>query len=122
LYAEHSKFQDLWYVHHIYREGYRNDNVVMGHWWGNTKELRDGSAGNASLIRLNWDFSPEYHLQTLFRTAAIDSSTQDKYSRAQELELSLKQVYKNGFINYSLTAGSDIYGESFYRATLGYNW
>lgn len=122
LYAEHSKFHKSWYVHKIYGEGYRNDDVVMGHWWGNNKELEDRSAGNSSLIRLNWDFSPKYHLQTLFRTAAIDSLTQDKYSRAQEIELSLKQVYKNGFLNYSLTAGSDIYGESFYRATLGYNW
>jgi hypothetical protein len=52
----------------------------------------------------------------------VDSSVKDKYSGAKELELSLTQVYKNGFINYSLMAGSDIYGESFYRATIGYNW
>jgi hypothetical protein len=94
----------------------------MGHWWGNNKELKDGSPGNASLIRLNWDVSQIFHLQTLLRTATIDASDKDKYSRSKELELSLTQVRKNGFINYSLTAGSDIYGESFYRASIGYSW
>jgi len=122
LYAEHSKFHTAWYVHHLYDEGYRNDGTVMGHWWGNHKELKDGSAGNASLVRLNWDFSQMFHLQTMLRTAEIDSTNKSKYSRSKELELSLSQVYKDGFINYSLTAGSDIYGDSFYRASIGYSW
>ncbi|MFT5298125.1 MAG: hypothetical protein ACI9YH_004172 [Colwellia sp.] len=122
LYVEHSKFQNAWYVHHIYEEGYRNDTIVMGHWWGNNQELKDGSPASSSLIRLNWDFSPNYHLQTILRTAAIDSSEENKYSRYKELELTLNQIYKTGFINYSLMAGHDIYGKSFYRATIGYSW
>jgi len=122
LYAEHSKFHNAWYIHHLYGEGYRNDGTVMGHWWGNNKELNDGSPGNASLIRINWDFAQKYHLQTLFRTATIDSQDKSKYSRAKEIELSLTQVHKNGFINYSFKTGNDIYGESFYRATIGYSW
>ena len=124
FYAEHSIFHSAWYVHHIYDEGYRNDGTVMGHWWGDNKELKDGSPGNASLIRVNWDFSQKYHLQTLLRTATIDSYDEElyKYSSSKEIELRLTQVYKNGFINYSLMAGNDIYGESFYRATFGYSW
>jgi len=122
LYAEYTKFHSAWYVHHIYDEGYRNNGSVMGHWWGNSKELNDSSPGSSSLIRLNWDISQKFHLQTLFRTAVIDSSDADKYSRANEIELNLRQVYKSGFINYSLMAGSDIYGKSFYRATVGYSW
>jgi len=122
FYAEYSKFHTAWYVHHIYEEGYRNDGTVMGHWWGNNKELNDKSPGNSLLIRLNWDVSPKFHLQTLLRTAVINSTDKEKYSRSKELELSLKQVYKNGFINYSLMVGNDIYGDSFYRATFGYSW
>jgi len=122
LYAEHSIFHSAWYVHHIYAEGYRNDGSVMGHWWGNSKELKDGSPGNTSLIRVNWDISQKYHLQTLLRTATIDAADTEKYSRSKEIEMTLKQVYKNGFMNYSISAGSDIYGDSFYRATIGYSW
>jgi hypothetical protein len=122
FYAEYSKFHTAWYVHHLYDEGYRNDGTVMGHWWGNNKELRDGSPGNASLIRINWDFLPTFHLQTKLRSAVINSSDDNNYSRSKEIELTLKQVYKTGFINYSLMAGNDIYGESFYRATIGYSW
>ncbi|MFB0979560.1 MAG: capsule assembly Wzi family protein [Alteromonadaceae bacterium] len=122
FYAEYSKFHSVWYVHRLYDEGYRNDGTVIGHWWGNNKELNDGSPGNASLIRINWDFAQKYHLQTLFRTATIDSQDKSKYSRAKEIELSLTQVHKNGFINYSFKTGNDIYGESFYRATIGYSW
>jgi len=122
LYAEHTKLHSAWYVHHIYDEGYRNDDVVMGHWWGNNKESGDDSPGDASLIRLNWDMSQKFHLETLFRTSIVDSSNTEKYSRANEINISLRQVYKNGFINYSLMVGSDIYGKSFYRAAVGYNW
>jgi len=122
LYAEYTKFHTAWYVHHIYEEGYRNNGTVMGHWWGNNKELKDSSPGSSSLIRLNWDVSSKFHLQALLRTAVINSSDKEIYSRSKELELSLKQVYKNGFINYSLMVGNDIYGDSFYRAAFGYSW
>jgi len=122
LYTEHSTFHSAWYVHHLYAVGYRNNGTVMGHWWGNNKELKDSSPGSASLIRLNWDFSQKYHLQAMLRTAKIESSIKNKYSRSKELELKLAQVHKDGFINYSLTAGNDIYGKSFYRATIGYSW
>ncbi len=122
LYFEHTIFHRAWYIHHLYDEGYRNDGTVMGHWWGNSKELKDSSPGNASVIRFDWDVSEKYHLETLFRTTTIDSYNKDKYSRAKEIELTFSQVYKDGFINYSLIAGVDLYGESFYRATFGYSW
>jgi len=122
LYIEHTIFEDLWYVHHLYDEGYRNDLNVIGHWWGDRKSIKDGAMGNSSTLRFNWDISSNYHLQTKFRTAQIDSSIDYQYQRSKELELHLKQIYNDGFINYSVNFGKDINGESFYKLSLGYNW
>lgn len=122
LYIEHTKFEDLWYVHHLYDEGYRNNLNVIGHWWGDRKAIKDGSTGNSSTLRFNWDINSNFHLQTKLRTAQIHSSINYQYQRTKELELHLKQVYKDGFINYAINVGKDVNGDSFYKLSLGYNW
>jgi hypothetical protein len=52
-------FQSAWYTHHIYAEGYSNDGVKMGHWWGIRKDPNDGVGGEAGSIRLDWQNSSE---------------------------------------------------------------
>lgn len=122
FYAEFTEFHERWYVHHLYDEGYRNDKIVMGHWWGNNKALSDISAGNASTVRFNWDVNNSYHLQFKFRSAFIEPSERFQYQRTSDLEIKLKQVYQQGFLNYSINIGKDIENESYYRIAFGYNW
>ncbi|WP_448548403.1 capsule assembly Wzi family protein [Thalassotalea fusca] len=122
VYGEYTNFHTHWYVHHLYDEGYRNDMVTMGHWWGDVKALDDKSAGNAATARLNWHISPSFNMQLMVRSATVDSSATYQYERATEAELKLKQLYKTGFLNYGLNFGKDINGESYYRVSFGYNW
>lgn len=122
LYGEFTEFHQRWYVHHLYDEGYANDQTVMGHWWGNHKAMDDLSAGNASTIRFNWDFQDAYHLQVKLRSAFIEPSTNYQSHRTNDVEIKLKQVYKKGFLNYSVNIGKDLQNESYYRIALGYNW
>jgi hypothetical protein len=122
FYAEYTQFHQRWYVHHLYDEGYRNDNTVMGHWWGNNKALDDISSGNAATIRFNWDIQDNYHLQLKLKSAYIDPSLNYQYKRTNDFEMKLKQVYKKGFLNYSINLGKDINNDSYYRVSFGYNW
>ena len=122
LYAEFTEFHERWYVHHLYDEGYRNDKIVMGHWWGNHKAMNDLSAGNASTIRFNWDIEDSFHIQLKYKSAFIEPSVSYQYHRTHDLEVKLKQVYKTGFLNYSINIGKDVQRESYYRLALGYNW
>lgn len=122
FYAEHSMFHNAWYVHHLYDEGYRNDKVVMGHWWGNHKAIDDISAGNASTIRFNWDLLDNYHVEFKYKSAFIEPSLGYQYHRTNDLEIKLQQVYKKGFLNYSINIGKDVQNESYYRIAFGYNW
>ena len=122
FYAEYTQFHQRWYVHHLYDEGYRNDKTVMGHWWGNNKALDDISSGNAATIRFNWDIQDNYHLQLKLKSAFIEPSLNYQYERTKDFELKLEQVYKKGFLNYSINLGKDLNNDSYYRVSFGYNW
>lgn len=122
LYLEYSSFHSHWYVHHIYDEGYSNNNHIMGHWWGENKKLKDITGANVSTARINWDFNSQNHVEVIARTVKNNPSTLVEYKRLKELEINYKRPYKSGFINLSLNAGKDIYGDSFSRLSIGYNW
>ena len=122
LYLEHTIFEDLWYVHHLYDEGYRNDLSVIGHWWGDIKAINDGATGNSSTVRINVDLFKRFHLMAKLKTAKVQSSPQFSYQRHNEIALLLSQVYHDGFINYSFSLGSDVNGDDFMKLAVGYNW
>ncbi|MEW6982395.1 capsule assembly Wzi family protein [Colwelliaceae bacterium 6471] len=122
LYVEHSIFHDKWYVHHLYDEGYRNKNVIMGHWWANEKSLNDDSGVSLSTVRFNWDINSTNHLEILIKTGKLDTLNQWQNNRTKEMELNLKHAYKSGFIGLSLNVGKDTFGDSFSRASVSYNW
>lgn len=121
FFAEYTKFHSAWYVHHIYDEGYTNRNHVIGHWWGDNKNPKDGTPGKSAMIKVNWDINNSNHLEVVFRAVKNQDSFID-YQTAKELEVNIKHAYQDGFLGLSLNAGKDVYGESFYRAAVNYQW
>lgn len=122
FYVEYTSFHDRWYVHHLYDQGYRNDGSVMGHWWGDKKQLKDKAAADVFTARINWDISAEEHLQLRYRSVNNDASTIADYQKGQELDLLYKHAYDKGFIGVTFNAGKDTQGQSFYRLAFSYNW
>jgi hypothetical protein len=119
---EYTKFHSAWYVHHIYAEGYSNDKVKMGHWWGSLKKPNDGVGGNAISLRFNWQNIGSYQVSMLYRSAEFDPSELYNYKRSQELEISLEKVTGSGFLGAKLNIGEDSLGNKFIGSSLSYRW
>jgi hypothetical protein len=122
LNVEYSKFHTAWYVHHIYQEGYANDKVKMGHWWGNFKAANSSAAGTAASIRVDWQTPVIEHITLLYRTATVDSTSVASYQRSHEIELKFKKTLKSAFINLAINLGEDTQGEKFLSTSVSYIW
>ena len=122
LNIEYSKFHTAWYVHRIYDEGYANDKVKMGHWWGNLKAENSLDAGTAASIRVDWQTPVIEHMTLLYRTATVDSSSVISYQRSHEIELKFKKTLKSAFINLAINLGEDTQGEKFLSTSISYIW
>jgi len=122
LNMEYTYFEDAWYVHHIYGEGYSNDGVKMGHWWGTMKHPKDGGAGSAASVRLDWQTTNASQISILYRTASFDDSGYADYQQAHEVEVKFNHILGNAFAGISLYAGKRADGESFFQTGISYTW
>lgn len=119
---EYTKFHSAWYVHHIYDEGYSNDKVKMGHWWGNLKAPDDGVGGSAISMRLDWQNIGNYQFSALYRSAKFDASSIENYRRSHQLELSVDKAFGASFIAIKLNVGQDAINNRFVNTSLSYRW
>lgn len=122
LNMELTNFQSAWYTHHIYDEGYSNENVKMGHWWGSMKDPKDGVGGKAGSIRFDWQNSNESQITLLYRTANFDESTFADYQQSHELEIKYSRVVDSGFLGLKLYLGKNNYDENFVQTSVSYTW
>jgi hypothetical protein len=122
LNMEFTTFQSAWYTHHIYAEGYSNDGVKMGHWWGTRKDPNDGVGGEAGSIRLDWQNSSESQVSFLYRSANFNKSLYANYQQSHELELKYTRAIDAGFLGLKLYLGRTNYGDNFVQTSLSYYW
>lgn len=122
LNIEFTTFQKAWYTHHIYGEGYSNDEVKMGHWWGSMKDPKDGIGGESGSVRFDWQNSNNSQVSMLYRTANFNNSSFADYQQAHEIELKYTTVMESGFLGLTLYLGKNNYGEDFIQTSLSYHW
>ena len=122
LNMEFSTFQSGWYTHHIYGEGYSNDGVKMGHWWGTQKAPKDGVGGEAGSLRLDWQNSNDSQISFLYRTANFNKSRFADYQQSHELEINYRKAIATDFLGIKLYFGINNYGESFVQTSVSYTW
>jgi len=122
LNMEFTTFQSAWYTHHIYGEGYSNDGVKMGHWWGSMKDPKDNVGGEAGSVKFDWQNSGESQISLIYRTANFNKSKYADYQQSHELELKYTRVVESGFLGVKLYLGQNNYGESFVQTSVSYSW
>jgi hypothetical protein len=120
--VEFTTFQHAWYAHHIYGEGYSNDGINMGHWWGNLKDPQDKVGGEAGSFRLDWQNSGDSQISLLYRTANINQSSYVDYQQSHELEMKYHQVINSNFLTLKLYLGRSNLGENFVQTGISYTW
>lgn len=122
LNMEFTTFQSEWYTHHIYGEGYSNNGVIMGHWWGSMKAPKDKVGGEAGSVRLDWQNTGDSQISFLYRTANFNQSSYADYQQAHELEMKYHQVIDSNFLTLKLYLGRNNYGENFVQTGISYTW
>lgn len=122
LNMEFTTFQSAWYTHHIYGEGYSNDGIKMGHWWGSLKNSKDSVGGEAASIRFDWQNTSESQISLLYRTANFNYSRIADYQQAHLFELNYTQVVKSGFLGLKLYLGTTNLGDDFVQTSVFYHW
>ncbi|NTS78779.1 hypothetical protein HR060_18215 [Catenovulum sp. SM1970] len=118
---EYSDWQNRWYNHHLYQQGYRNGGNVLGHWALNDGIINDGNnAGSSHSVSLYYQMH-EASLTTHFRYSTLDNDA--IYDSAYEIDVEyLFKAYGGEKLILSTTVGQDLYGEDFYKFDLGFMW
>ena len=122
LNIEFTTFQKAWYTHHIYAEGYSNDGVKMGHWWGNMKNPKDGIGGESGSVRFDWQLQNDAQLTILYRTANFNESRYEEYNLSHDVELKYVKALGVAFLGVTIQAGETNLGDTYARSSVSYTW
>jgi hypothetical protein len=120
---EFSNWEDVWYIHHLYLDGLRNDGFVMGNWGADWRRLPDSIGGQSHMLALDWDRNTDARYSLIYRTVQNASFSGGNYRRAHQLQLTVDAPWRQFDLAVSLQGGVDPYGKGFGRlgATLYMN-
>jgi hypothetical protein len=114
---EISEWQNAWYVHHIYRDGLRHEDHVIGHWGGDWRRLGDDVGARSVFARLNWQPRFGGELETSYRQLDNEEYTGGNYERARLVEARYSRPWQQLWIGAELALGRDVFGDSFSRVS-----
>ncbi|MEJ1963909.1 MAG: capsule assembly Wzi family protein [Gammaproteobacteria bacterium] len=115
---EVSEWQNQWYTNFVYGDGLTNKHHVIGHWGGDERVFGDSVGAQSQMLRLGWDTPFGGHLDARLRTLANESYGVGKYERAYDGTLSYSRPLEELSVGAEVTAGRDVFGESFSRFAL----
>jgi hypothetical protein len=111
---EVTEWQNGWYVHHIYRDGLRHEDHVVGHWGGDWRALNDGVGARSAFARVNVALDSGGELEASYRQIDNDDSGVD-YETGKQLDARYSRPWAEVFVGGELTVGRDVFGESYSR-------
>lgn len=112
---EITEWQNAWYVHHIYRDGFANDGHVLGHWGGDWRRLGDGVGARSAFARLSWQSPRGAAFETSYRQLENDDYTGGNYETARQVDARYSRPLDQWYVGGELTLGRDVFGESYSR-------
>ncbi len=112
---EVSDWQNAWYVHPLYAEGFANDGRVLGHWGGDRRQLGDAVGAQTHMVRLGWRprFGGAFDFR--YRTIENESYSSVSYDRGHDFALRYARPWRELSVGGEVFAGRDVDGESFSR-------
>jgi len=125
---EISEWQNDWYVHHLYPLGLTNDGHVIGHWFGDNRVFGNAIGGRSQSLRLGWRVNSHDYLQMTYRDLSYDINwarapfERIPYSRLQEAGINYTTVVSQHPLTAELLAGRDVFGESFARLGISFDF
>jgi hypothetical protein len=112
---EITEWQNGWYVHHVYADGLRNEGHVLGHWGGDWRNSSDGVGARSAFARVNFELSGGGAIEASYRLLDNEDYTGGNYETAQQIDARYSRPIGDVFVGGELTAGQDVFGESYSR-------
>jgi hypothetical protein len=114
---EITEWQNGWYVHHIYLDGLLNEGHVLGHWGGDWRRLGDGVGACSAFARLNVDRVFGGEIEATYRQLDNEDYS-GGYETARQIDARYSRPWNDLFVGAEITAGQDVFGESYSRVGL----
>jgi len=112
---EVSEWQNAWYVHPLYGDGFANKGRVLGHWGGDQRRAGDGVGAQTHMWRLAWRPRAGGVLELRYRTIENESYSSEDYERGHDFTLRYARPWRDLSVGGELTAGRDVDGDDFTR-------
>ena len=112
---ELTEWQNGWYVHHIYADGLRHEDHVLGHWGGDWRLTGDGVGARSAFARLNVDRVFGGAIEASYRQLDNEDYSGGNYETARQLDARYSRPWGQVFVGGEITAGQDVFGESYSR-------
>lgn len=121
LTLETSDWQNGWYEHHIYQDGMRNEGHVVGHWFGDQRQIGNDVGGSSQMLRVGWTIGQGY-AQLRYRTLRNESYSSVDYDRMHEFIGSYSFPWSGHTLAAELGVGRDVFGDSYARLAASFQW
>jgi len=112
---ELTEWQNGWYVHHIYTDGLRHEDRVLGHWGGDWRLVGDGVGASSAFARVNVERVFGGEIEASYRQLDNEDYTGGNYQTARQLDARYSRPWEQVFVGGEITVGSDVFGESYSR-------
>lgn len=112
---EVTEWQNGWYVHHIYTDGLRHEDHVLGHWGGDWRTLGDGVGAQSAFARVTIEQVFGGAIEASYRRLDNEDYSGGNYETAQQLDARYSRPWGQVFVGGEVTAGRDVFGESYSR-------
>lgn len=131
LRIENSRWQEGWYIAHLYSLGNTINSQVLGHWAGNERGENHQPAAESQSINWVWEYSSTQNIDTTIRRIENGLERGDNgagrlpdepYTIGFELETRYTQQLKNGYWGIELYTGKTVFNDSFFRVGAFYGW
>lgn len=112
----------VWYVHHLYPDGYVNDGQIMGHWAASLRQSGSETAAKVLALKATWEVSSTQIIDASFRYVNLENRPNEQYQKAKELRLRYSHATKYGLFGIDTIIANDAQGSSANRLALFYRW
>lgn len=119
---EYQQWQDGWYVHSIYPQGYSFEAVTLGHWGANYRQLGDAVGATAQSIALGKQLDSYRRYELRFKQLQNENYGAIHYHTHHDMEWRYFDRFWGQQLSVSLLKGRDVYGEKFWRVETQWSW
>ncbi len=120
---EYSFWENGWYSHHLYRDGYANDGFVLGNWaLQQQRENNTALEGESHYLKSAYQFDNNRKLISQLRFVFPEESARSVYEQSWEIDLEYLFPWRGNTLSVGTYAGNDMLGKNFWQARASFQW